>query len=61
MWRDSNAINGSTTEAACLEAELVDAGRFNGRCSSRYSSVFHGFAAEVRVTHRVLPSAACQS
>ena len=49
MWKDSNITDSSTTEAACLEAELVDAGRFNGQCSSRYSNVFHGFAAEVRV------------
>lgn len=48
VWKDSNATDSSTTEAACLEAELVDAGRFTGRCSSRYSNVFHGFAAEVR-------------
>lgn len=48
LWRDGG--HAGATDAACTEAEAIGAGRFSGACTARYSSVFHGFAAEVLQT-----------
>ena len=46
LWKDG--AHAGATDAACTEAEAIAEGRFSGVCTARYSSVFHGFAAEVR-------------
>lgn len=42
VWKD-----GGPTAAACTEAEDLDARRFYGNCSARFTNVFEGFAVEV--------------
>lgn len=47
LWQKGATAN-VTTATACLEAESLTEGRFNGTCTAIFTSVFQGLSAWVR-------------
>ncbi|KAL0038988.1 hypothetical protein WJX77_004310 [Trebouxia sp. C0004] len=45
LWQEGPAANASM-EGACLEAENLTKGRFNGTCTATFTSVFKGLSAQ---------------
>ena len=48
LWQEGSAANASM-EGACLEAENLTKGRFNGTCTATFTSVFKGLSAQVQL------------
>ncbi len=51
LWQEGPVANASM-EGACLEAENLTKGRFNGTCTATFTSVFKGLSAQVQLKIR---------
>ena len=50
LWQTKGGAAQAVSAAACKEAEADDSGRFNGKCTAVFTSVFYGLSIQVCTT-----------